>query len=62
MEDGTTKMAEAVFHPGGVPVADFRDPWAEACKKAKVPGKLFMTCGEPAFGTWSGRASRSRLR
>jgi integrase len=40
-KDGTTKMAEAVFHRGGVPVADFRDPWADACKKAKVPGRLF---------------------
>jgi integrase len=40
-KDGTTKMADAVFHRDGVAVADFRDPWAEACKKAKVPGKLF---------------------
>ena len=40
-EDGTTKMADAVFHRRGVPVADFRDQWTDAFKKAKVARKLF---------------------
>jgi len=40
-EDGTTKMCEFVFHRAGVQVVDFRKPWAEACEKAKVGGRLF---------------------
>lgn len=39
--DGTTKLSELVFHRGGEPVVDFRKPWKDACKKAKIPGRIF---------------------
>jgi integrase len=40
-EDGTTKLAEFVFHRDGEQVVDVRKPWKEAAKNAHVPGKLF---------------------
>jgi integrase len=40
-KDGTTKLSEFVFHRNGQPVVDFRKPWNEACKDARVPGRLF---------------------
>jgi len=40
-KDGTTKLSEFVFHRSGEPVVDFRKPWKDACKKAKIPGRLF---------------------
>lgn len=40
--DGSTRLAEFVFHCGnGAPVGDFRHAWAAACKKAGMPGLLF---------------------
>ena len=40
-KDGTTTLSEFVFHRSGKPIIDFRRPWKEACKKARVPGRLF---------------------
>jgi integrase len=40
-QDGTAKLSEFVFHRRGEPVVDFRKPWKEGCKKAKIPGRLF---------------------
>jgi integrase len=34
-------MCEFVFHRGGEAVVDFRKPWNEAFKEAKVPRRLF---------------------
>jgi integrase len=34
-------LAEHVFHRLGQPIVDFRDAWADARDKAKVPGLLF---------------------
>ena len=39
--DGVTRLSDCVFHRRGRPVNDFRKSWASACKKAKVPGRLF---------------------
>ncbi len=40
--DGTTGLAEFVFHCGdGRPVGEFRKSWKSACKKAGMPGILF---------------------
>jgi integrase len=36
-----TALSAWVFHRRGRAIVDFRDAWAEACKKAKVPGLLF---------------------
>ena len=36
-----TAISPHVFHAKGAPVGDFRKAWATACKKAKVPGRLF---------------------
>jgi len=30
-----------VFRRGGKPIRDFRKSWAEACKRAEIPGLLF---------------------
>jgi integrase len=38
---GTVKLSEYVFHRSGEPLVDFRKPWKEACKQARVPDKLF---------------------
>jgi integrase len=40
-KDGTTKLSEFVFHRNGEAVVDFRKPWKDACKKAKIPGRIF---------------------
>jgi integrase len=40
-KDGTTKISELVFHRRGEPVVDFRKPWNEAFKAAKVSRRLF---------------------
>lgn len=40
-KDGTAKMCEFVFHRDGEPVVDFRKPWNEAFKEAKVTRRLF---------------------
>jgi integrase len=39
--DGTTAIAELVFHRSGKPVGSFRKAWASACKAAGVPALLF---------------------
>jgi integrase len=39
--DGTTKLSEFVFHRNGQPVVDFRKPWKQACKKARIRGRIF---------------------
>src|ERR1035437_7893328 len=36
-----TAISPHVFHAKAAPVGDFRKAWATACKKAKVPGRLF---------------------
>lgn len=41
VSEGVTKIAEYVFHRTGKRIAEFRKPWAAACKAAKVPGRLF---------------------
>jgi integrase len=38
---GGPALSQWVFHRQGQRIVDFRDPWAEACKKAKAPGLLF---------------------
>jgi len=40
-KDGTAKMCEFVFHRVGEPVVDFRKPWNDAFKQAKVGRRLF---------------------
>lgn len=41
-QDGSTTLAEFVFHRGdGKAIRDFRDPWAKACKAAGMAGLLF---------------------
>jgi site-specific recombinase XerD len=40
-KDGTTKIAEFVFHRQGEPVVDFRKPWKEGCTSAKISQRLF---------------------
>jgi integrase len=40
-EDGTTTMADYVFHHAGQPIGDFRKAWRTACKTAGVSGRLF---------------------
>jgi len=37
----STALSPLVFHRRGGQIVDFRDVWAEACAKAKVPGLLF---------------------
>ena len=37
----TTKVSEFVFHRHGEAVVDFRKPWEEAFKLAKVPRRIF---------------------
>jgi integrase len=39
--DGTTRVAEHVFHRDGEPLVDFRKAWASACKAAGIAGRLF---------------------
>ena len=39
--DGTTGLAEHVFHRGGRPIKAFRRAWDAACEAAGVPGVLF---------------------
>lgn len=36
-----TLLCPYVFHREGKPIGDFRDSWANAAKKATLPGKLF---------------------
>ena len=38
--NGTTHVAELVFHRAGRPIVDFRKAWRAACLKAGVPGRL----------------------
>jgi hypothetical protein len=40
--DGTTGLAEFVFHKDGEPIGDFRKAWAVALKAAKTSGNLFQ--------------------
>jgi len=40
-KDGTTKLSEFVFHRSGEQVVDFRKPWKEACRKARISGRIF---------------------
>jgi len=39
--DGTTGLAEHVFHRRGKPIRGFRDAWQKACTAAGHPGLLF---------------------
>ena len=39
--DGSTSLAEFVFHRAGRPIGDFRKAWAAACKEGNAPGILF---------------------
>ena len=39
--DGTTGLAESVFHKDGKPIGDFRKAWAAACEAAKTSEILF---------------------
>ena len=39
--DGTSRLAEHVFHRQGRPIVDFRKAWKAACVAANVPGRLF---------------------
>jgi len=43
--DGTTKSQNVVFHRKGEPVVDFRKPWNQAFKTAKVRRRLFHDFG-----------------
>src|SRR5262245_55830879 len=36
-----TKLSEFVFHRGGEQVVEFRKPWKEGCKSAKIGHRLF---------------------
>jgi integrase len=38
---GETALSEHVFHRQGKPLINFGKAWRSACKKAKLPGKLF---------------------
>jgi integrase len=40
-KDGTAKISEFVFHRDGQQVVDFRKPWKEGCKAAKIGHRLF---------------------
>jgi integrase len=39
--DGSTGLAEFLFHKAGRPIGDFRKAWTAACKEANTPGILF---------------------
>lgn len=39
--DGITTLSESVSHSKGRSITDFSGPWARACERAQLPGKLF---------------------
>jgi integrase len=39
--DGTTQLAECIFHRDGLPVGDFKKSWRTAAKAAGCAGRLF---------------------